>query len=84
MGRSRADDPLTLFSLALAERDWVLADLVAATRWRNGPRREAYERLLQRASAPGAPRNLERLHRWAQLVRSLERVSAGEDDHEDA
>jgi len=73
-----------LFSLALADRDWVLADLVAATQWKGGPRREDYERLLRGASAPYAPRSLERLHRWAQLVRALERASRAEDDHEAA
>lgn len=82
MGRSRADDPLTLFSLALASRDWVLADLVAATRWRNGPGREAYERALRRA--PGAPRSLERLRRWAQVVRFLERAGGADRRGEDA
>lgn len=73
MVRTGAHDPLTLFAFALRERDWVLADLIAATRWRAAPRRAEFERVLRDAAGEPRPATLERLHRWAELARILER-----------
>ena len=73
MVRTGAHDPLALFAFALRERDWVLADLIAAARWRKAPPRREFERVLRETRAELRPATLERLHRWAQLERALER-----------
>jgi hypothetical protein len=74
MVRTGPHDPLALFAFALRERDWVLADLIVATRWREAPARDEFERALREAGGDAGPATLERLHRWAELLRFLERV----------
>jgi hypothetical protein len=73
MKSTRAHDPLALFAFALRERDWVLADLIAEAHWRAAPPRREFERVLREVEARPRPGSLERLHRWAELVRLLER-----------
>lgn len=74
MVKAREHDPLALLRFALNESDWVLADLIACLLVLDEPSRERVRReLAASAGRPGAPGSLERLHRWANLSRSLER-----------
>jgi hypothetical protein len=73
MPKAREHDPLALFSFALRESDWVLADLIACLLVLDEQSRERLRGELAAASRrPGAPDSLARLSRWAQLSRGLE------------
>ena len=65
-------NPLTLFSFALREQDWVLADLLVGAITNECPAKEELARTLRTVQRPGTPRTLDRLHRWAKLTRNLE------------
>ena len=72
MPKAREHDPLALFSFALRESDWVLADLIACLLVLDEPGRERVRRELAAASQrPGAPDSLAKLHRWAELSRGM-------------
>lgn len=74
MTRRTEHDLVALFGFAVREHDWVLADLMAETLRADAPARDGLERTLRKtARNPGAPRTLARVHRWAELTRSLER-----------
>jgi hypothetical protein len=76
MAKAREHDPLALFSFALRESDWVLADLVACLLVLDEPGRGRVHDELKRASKrPGSPDSLERLHHWAELSRGLDRAA---------
>lgn len=72
MPKAREHDPLALFSFALRESDWVLADLIACLLVLDEPSRERVRRELAAASRrPGTPDSLAKLRRWAELSRGL-------------
>ena len=72
MVRTAKHDPLALFSFALRESDWVLADFVACLLVAD---EGAHERILDeirgRSERPGSPDSLATLRRWAELTREL-------------
>ena len=79
MAKAQEHDPLALFSFARRESDWVLADLVACLLVLDERgRRRIHDELRKASARPGSPDSLERLHRWAELSRGLERA-AGSD-----
>lgn len=75
MARAREHDPLALFSFALRESDWILADLIACLLVLDEEgRRRVHAELARASEGAGAPDSLARLHRWAELSRSLDRA----------
>lgn len=72
MVRTARHDPFALFSFALRESDWVLADFVACLLVAD---EQGHERILDeirhRSERPGAPDSLATLRRWAELTREL-------------
>jgi hypothetical protein len=79
MPKAREHDPLALFSFALRESDWVLADLIACLLVLDEPSRRRVQRELAAASRrPGGPDSLTKLHRWAELSRGM----AGADERD--
>ena len=79
MVRTAKHDPLALFSFALRESDWVLADFVACMLVAD---EHGHERILdeirRRSERPGAPDSLDTLRRWAELTRELELDEEGD------
>ena len=73
-------DPFTLFGFAVSERDWVLADLLAARLGASEPSRLRLEHELEAGyGRPERPRSLDELQRLARLTRHLELDRAGID-----
>lgn len=73
MVKGREHDPFSLFSFAMRESDWVLADLIACylVSDETSHVRLAHE-IKRNSNRPGAPGSLSSLHRWARLSRGLE------------
>jgi len=73
MVKTTEHDPFALFSFALRESDWELADLIACfLLYDRAARLRVYREILDAAERPGAPESLERLHRLATLSRNLD------------
>ena len=73
MAPASGPSPFTLFSFALRESDWELADLIARYLGADrGGRIRLEAALARRGQRPGSPDSLETLRRWAELSRSLE------------
>ena len=65
-------DPVTLFSFALRQRDWVLADLIARSLRREPGTMKRLEAMTAEASAGGpSPASLRQLRGWAAITRAL-------------
>ncbi len=73
MVKTTEHDPFALFSFALRESDWELADLVACFLLydRRAPLR-VHREILDGAERLGAPESLAMLHRLALISRNLE------------
>ena len=73
MASTAGPSPYTLFSFALRESDWELADLIAGYLLSDrGGRIRLEAELAKRRHKPGSPESLESLHLLAELSRALE------------
>jgi len=73
MVKTTEHDPFVLFSFALRESDWELADLIACFLLYGRPARLRVQReILDAAERPGGPESLGMLHRLATLSRNLD------------
>ena len=73
MNSASQHDPVALFTFALRERDWVLAELIARALRREPRTTERLEMLaaVTAANRP-SPASLRQLRGWAAIARMLE------------